>query len=338
VTLRHMTNPKSQSLPGLPRESGDPSVLGLRSSEQRVLISGWGLNGKKVRMEVSPGYPGAGIIFNNSIKANVDNAKISGNCTCLKLHKRRVMTNPKSKILNPKSQSLPGLRSSVLGLPSSEQGVMMVEHFLAACYGLGLWDLMVEIHNWSLGICQFSDSQYLPFGDGSALEFVRAFCRAGLSNTDVETQDFVSLRAPVKVRSGKRFIVAFPASRLRINCLIDYPFVGRQFFSAVMTRNLFVKELAPARTFGRYRRSTDGETQDLVSLLEKRLGYRLKREGAWVFPKRLRFKNEFCRHKTLDLLGDLALLGRPLMAEIFAFNPGHRLNLALVRKITELEA
>lgn len=256
---------------------------------QPVKISGWSFNAETVKMKVSPADSGKGIIFNNQIKVCVDNAQVMANCTSLK---------------------------------QADKEVMMVEHFLAACYGLGLTHLSVQI-----------DGGVLPFGDGSASPFVCAFCRAGLSNSDVETQNLVSLREPVTIKKGKSFILAVPAAKLRINCFIDYSFVGRQFFSAVITKKLFQEEIAPARTFGRV---ADSRQPSALSHLEHRLGFTLQRVQDWVFPKRLRFRNEPCRHKVLDLLGDLALLGRPLQAEIFAFNPGHRLNLALVRRIREM--
>lgn len=244
-----------------------------------VKISGWGLNGKLAKMEVKAADSGAGIVFNRGIKAAVENAQVIGNCTCLK----------------------------------SDKGiVMMVEHFLAACYGIGLFDLMVEVQG-----------RMLPFGDGSARPFVRTFSRAVLGNT--MSQEPLKLRTPVGVKQGMSFILLIPAEKLRINCLIDYPYVGRQFFSEFITRKSFQEEIAPARTFGRL----------IPNHLEHRLGFGLKRVQGWIFPKRLRFNNEPCRHKVLDLLGDLALLGRPLQAEIFAFNPGHRLNLALVRRVKE---
>ncbi|MEO0068244.1 MAG: UDP-3-O-acyl-N-acetylglucosamine deacetylase [candidate division WOR-3 bacterium] len=248
---------------------------------QPVKISGWGLNGKVAKMEVNGADGGAGIVFNRSIKAAVENAQVIGNCTCLK---------------------------------SGKGMVMMVEHFLAACYGIGISDLMVDI-----------EGGMLPFGEGSAQPFVRAFLRAGLVNT--KSQETVKLRSPIGVKDGKGFILLVPGEKLRIHCLIDYPHLGRQFFSGFITRKFFCEEIAPARTFGRPPRH-----------LKERLGFGLKRVRGWVFPKRLRFNNEPCRHKVLDLLGDLALLGRPLQGEIFAFNPSHSLNLILVRRLKEMGA
>ncbi|MGQ9708278.1 MAG: UDP-3-O-acyl-N-acetylglucosamine deacetylase [bacterium] len=193
--------------------------------------------------------------------------------------------------------------------------VLMVEHLLAACYALRMTSLNFQL-----------DTDTVPFGDGSALPFVRALIRGGFKRTT--NLDPLRLKKPVMVRQGKRVIIALPSKRLRINCLLSHPDVGEQFFSGIITRKSFIEQIAPARTFGRFK--------DIVGL-EQCLGFRIKIINGWVFPQRWRFKNEPCRHKVLDLLGDLALLSQPLQAQNFAFNPGHRLNLRLVRKITELE-
>ncbi|MEO0081370.1 MAG: UDP-3-O-acyl-N-acetylglucosamine deacetylase [candidate division WOR-3 bacterium] len=197
--------------------------------------------------------------------------------------------------------------------------VRMVEHLLAACYGLGVTDLLVE-----------TSGSRLPLLDGSAQPYVTAMMQAGMVRYQVGPRT-AHLRRPLLVQSGTRFIAAFPASRLTINCFVQLPRIGPQYVSFVETAGAFVRDIARARTFG---------WVDLPSA-RQRLGLRFGlrkvtgrgQHGAFVYPARWRLTCEPCRHKVLDLVGDLALLGRPVGAELFAFRPGHDINLEFVRKL-----
>ena len=193
----------------------------------------------------------------------------------------------------------------------------MVEHLLAACYGLGVTDLAVE-----------TTGRELPMGDGSAEPYVRLLSKAGIVRYEDGPRP-ARLKRPVLVKLGRRFIAAVPANGLTLNCLTLFPEFGPQFCSFPVTQTSFVREVARARTLAR--------TDMSPAALGRRyaLRFRLKRTGRFVCAERLRFRDEPCRHKALDLLGDMALLGRPLEAEVFAFMPGHRLNLAFVRRVRE---
>ncbi len=186
----------------------------------------------------------------------------------------------------------------------------LVEHLLAACTGLGITDLNITL-----------DRGEPPFADGSSRTFARRLHDAGITGRNSP----FFLPGPVAVAAAGGLLIALPAPRLKISCLIDYPQTGPQFFSALITPGRFLREIAPARTFG----PADTELQPLLD----HLPFRIKMVDGWLFPAEPRFRAEPCRHKILDLLGDLALLGRPLRAEIFAYNPGHRLNLKLVRRL-----
>jgi UDP-3-O-[3-hydroxymyristoyl] N-acetylglucosamine deacetylase len=199
--------------------------------------------------------------------------------------------------------------------------VRMVEHLLAACQGLGVSDLAVE-----------TNGMELPIGDGSAQPYARALTSAGIVRYP-EGPEPARLGRPVLVRQGSRFIAAVPAQGLAINCLTRFPEFGAQFGSLVVTPTSFLRALSRARTLAR--------TDESPALYRKklRLRFRLRRVGRFLCPERWRFRDEPCRHKALDLLGDLALLGRRLEAAVFAYIPGHRLNIAFVRKVErELEA
>ncbi|MEO0079356.1 MAG: UDP-3-O-acyl-N-acetylglucosamine deacetylase [candidate division WOR-3 bacterium] len=206
---------------------------------------------------------------------------------------------------------------------STVKVVGMVEHLLATCQGMGVTDL----------VCETDDGE-LPLGDGSGQIYIAAIRRAGIVKRGNGLVP-ISLPRPVLVTMGHRFIAAVPAARLRISCLVRFPGIGPQFFSFISSPARFLQELALARTalpIGR--KAVRG--QRLAHLARRfRLRFRLKRIGGLVLPARERFENELCRHKLLDLLGDLALLGRPLQAELFAFQPGHRLNHAFVRLLSK---
>jgi UDP-3-O-[3-hydroxymyristoyl] N-acetylglucosamine deacetylase len=237
---------------------------------------------------LSPAGPGAGIWFNGSVRATVANAGVCDHATCVGRGSHRVR---------------------------------MVEHLLAACYGLGVTDLAVE-----------TSGAELPISDGSAEPYVRRLMRAGIVRYE-DGPGPARLKRPVLVRQGARFIAAVPAGSLAVNCLTRFPEFGPQFCAFSATPASFLRTVARARTLARTGMSPAafGKKHGLT--------FRLKRAGRFVCAERWRFPDEPCRHKALDLLGDLALLGRPLAAEVFAFMPGHRLNIAFVRNVErELEA
>jgi UDP-3-O-[3-hydroxymyristoyl] N-acetylglucosamine deacetylase len=197
----------------------------------------------------------------------------------------------------------------------------MVEHLLAACYGLGVTDLAVE-----------TSGAELPIGDGSAAPYVRLLTRAGIVHYK-EGPEPARLKRPVLVRQGSRFIAAVPANGLAINCLTRFSEFGPQFCAFTAAPASFLRTVARARTLARTDMPPDAVGRKYG------LEFRLKRAGRFVCAERRRFRDEPCRHKALDLLGDLALLGRPLDAAVFACMPGHRLNIAFARKVErEMEA
>ena len=214
-----------------------------------------------------------------------------------------------------------GVSGHATSLGQGRHKVRMVEHLLAACCGLGVTDLAVE-----------TSGTELPIGDGSAQPYVRMLTTAGIVQYQ-EGPEPARLRRPVLVRQGARFIAAVPAKGLAINCLTHFPEFGPQFGSLAVTPASFLRAVARARTFAL--------THEPPAAFGRKHGLRfqLKRVGRFICAERWRFRDEPCRHKALDLLGDIALLGRPLKAAVFAYMPGHRLNVAFVRKVgRELEA
>ena len=200
--------------------------------------------------------------------------------------------------------------------------IQTVEHFLATLAGLKITNLIIEL-----------DSGELPIMDGSAKPFVDLILKAGTLNQN-HSQPVLKITHPVEVRSGDKCIVIRPAAHFEINCTIDYhhPLLSRQTYRYQGNTEEFIQLVAPARTFG--------FLDEVEALRNRGLVRGGSLENAIVIgPKGvlnqegLRYSDEFVRHKTLDLLGDLYLLGMPILGKVEAYCPGHELNTKLVSKI-----
>lgn len=188
-----------------------------------------------------------------------------------------------------------------------------VEHLLAALAGTGLTH--VEIR---------AGGPEVPLLDGSALPWVEAIAAAGLHPLPAGAERRV-LDRPLSVHSSGGFVTALPASAPHLGAAIEFaqPAIGRQVFSLPLTPEAFVAEIAPARTFGLLSQVEQLRAAGLIQ--GGALDNALVCDGAhWLNPP-LRFADEPVRHKILDLLGDLALVGLPC-AQVFAFRGSHRLH------------
>ncbi len=212
-------------------------------------------------------------------------------------------------------------RCTTLG--DGQVSVSTVEHVLAAAAGLGLDNLLLEV-----------DGPEIPVVDGSARPFVGGLLEAGLVEQGAEATPLV-LEAPVFVVEGRGLALALPSDEAVLECWVDFPhpLVGRQVCCFRPDRQDFADELAPARTFGFW--------EEVQALLARGLARGGDGSNALViggpggFSSPPRFPDEPVRHKTLDLMGDLALLGRPLQARVVVLRGGHRLHLELARQILE---
>jgi UDP-3-O-[3-hydroxymyristoyl] N-acetylglucosamine deacetylase len=198
--------------------------------------------------------------------------------------------------------------------------VQTVEHLMAAVAGLDIDNLAVEV-----------DGPEIPALDGSAKPFVALLALAGRVQQSARRRP-LTLPCPLRVGGGGRWTQVVPADTLRITYTLDndHPAIGTQVLSWAPTERSFVDEFAPARTYGFLR--------DLGLMRKNGLARGGSLDNAIVLGNRgalngLRYRDEFVRHKILDLLGDLALLGRPLRAHVIARNGGHALNLELVSAI-----
>lgn len=200
--------------------------------------------------------------------------------------------------------------------------VQTVEHFLAALAGLGVTNLLVEL-----------DSGELPIMDGSARPFVDLILKAGLAAQEA-TQPLLVITRPIEVRDGDKWIVVRPSVGFRIDCTIrfDHPWLSRQDYRYEGTPEEFTERIAPARTFGFLEEVEALRNQGLAKGGSLENAVVIGREGI-LNKEGLRYSDEFVRHKVLDMLGDLSLLGLPIQGEVEAFCPGHQLNTELVAKI-----
>jgi UDP-3-O-[3-hydroxymyristoyl] N-acetylglucosamine deacetylase len=190
-----------------------------------------------------------------------------------------------------------------------------VEHLLAALAGTGVSHAELWV-----------DGAEIPLLDGSALPWVEAIAEAGLDA--LGPRQLRELQSPITRHRGESFAVATPSSQPRLAAAVEYPqaAIGRQLFTLDLTPESFVTELAPARTFG-FREQV--EQLRAAGLIQGgALDNALVCDGAhWLNPP-LRFADEPVRHKLLDLLGDLALVGLP-RAQVFAYRGSHGLHTAL---------
>jgi len=196
-----------------------------------------------------------------------------------------------------------------------------VEHLLACLAGLGIDNLYILI-----------DSNEVPGLDGSAKEFMEALWEAGIEEQDKEKK-FFSLREPVSIEEEDSNLIALPSSNFRISYTLNYnhPLLKAQYLDLVITPDVFKKEIATARTFCLER--------EIDNLLFLGLGRGANYENTVVLGEKdvvknkLRFEDEFVRHKILDLIGDLSLLGFSVNMHIIALKSGHQENVKLLRKI-----
>lgn len=219
-------------------------------------------------------------------------------------------------------------RCTTLGLEGAT--VSTVEHLLAAAAGLGLTDLLIEV-----------EGPEMPILDGSALPFAEGFLAAGLRDQGPVAPPLI-LERPVYAAAGDGVVVALPADEPCFECSVyfPHPLVGLQQVSFRPAEGDFVRDLAPARTFGFW--------DEVQALLARGLALGGDVSNALVigapthashgypgFSSPPRFPDEPVRHKCLDLVGDLALVGAPVKARVLAVRAGHRLHVEVAKKILE---
>jgi len=205
-----------------------------------------------------------------------------------------------------------------------KRGVLIstTEHLLSALSGLGVDNVLVEIDNLEV-----------PIMDGSALPFVRIISHAGLRRQRARRR-YVRIMKPVEVVDGAKRIAVYPSDAFQITYRIffPHPLISAQELQLTPAAGGYATEIAPARTFGFAEEVEALRKNGLVRGGSLENAVVLTRDGA-MNPEGLRFPNEFCRHKLLDLIGDLMMLGHPLIGHVIADRAGHAMHFALVSQL-----
>jgi len=270
-----------------------------KTIKKPIELNGVGLHtGSKVKLTFKPAPPDTGVNF---IRVDVKDSPMI-----------------KASIFQVLEQDRSPRRTSI-GNDSVE--VHTIEHLMAALWALGIDNILVEI-----------DSSELPGLDGSAKGFVDVLKRAGIENQRAQKKIY-QIRSPIWVEQDGATIMVLPDNQFRVSYTLNYehPLLKAQYISFTLDEGAFEKEIAPSRTF-----CLEGEVEDLR---KKGLGKGANYENTIVVGKKgiidndLRFGDEFARHKILDLLGDLYLLGYVVKGHIIAVRSGHPLNISLIEKI-----
>jgi UDP-3-O-[3-hydroxymyristoyl] N-acetylglucosamine deacetylase len=268
-----------------------------KTIKRAVQCSGIGLHsGKPVTLRMLPAGEDAGVIFR---RVDLNNAEI------------------------PVKQEFITQVNYATSISNGQTNIFTVEHLLSALYGLGINNIVIEM-----------DSDEVPIMDGSAAPFVEILQSAGIVRFN-RPNYFMQLHEPIEAKEGDRFIAIYPSDHFDISYTIsfDHPWLRKQEKTIRITRDNFIHQLAPARTFGFFHEIELMRANNLALGGSLENAIVLTEHG--ILNEHLRFPDEFVRHKIMDLIGDLALLDYRLLGHVVAYKAGHRLHSELVSKILE---
>lgn len=264
--------------------------------QRPVSITGVGLHsGAPVALRILPAPPATGVKFE---RTDLDNFAVPASWK----HVARV------------SYATSLMKQSVL--------ISTTEHLLSVLYSMGIDNAVIEIDNLEV-----------PIGDGSGQPFVDLIRQAGI-RVSRRRRRYLRIRRPVSVEAPGKRITIIPADRFLLTCEIffDHPLVGKQQIEMEVTPERYASEIAPARTFGFSWELDQMRNMGLIRGATLQNAVCFERDHV-MNPGGLRFADECCRHKVLDLIGDLALIGKPLLGHVIAERAGHAMHTALVAKI-----
>ncbi len=253
----------------------------------------------------------------------------TGNHVCVTLRPAPAFTGYVFRRVDLEGFEVPATPNSVARVAYAttlmRQGVMIstVEHLLAALVGMGVDNCLIEL-----------DGLEVPILDGSAEPWIDAIESAGVSMLEAE-RHYLRLLKPVEVVEPNRSIRIEPANEYRVTCHIDFdnPSVGRQSRSVSISDGEFVRQLGAARTFTFLSEVEALRAAGLIKGGSLENAIVLTPDGGALNDVGLRWPDEFVRHKMLDLVGDLALFGLPLLGHVIADRAGHALHTQLVAKV-----
>jgi UDP-3-O-[3-hydroxymyristoyl] N-acetylglucosamine deacetylase len=271
--------------------------------ESEVIASGVGLfTGEQVSLKILPAPPNTGIVF------------------------QRVDLEGKPEI--PARLVFVRDAPRCTRLVKHKASILMVEHLLSALGGVGIDNARVEVQG-----------PEILAGDGSAKLFVELIERAGIVQQDAPRRAIKILK-PIHWSEGEVHLIALPAEEFRISYTMHYPqspLLRSQFYTISLDPIRFKEEIASCRTFSLY--------EEILPFIEKGLIKGGGLENALVIkgdrimnPEGARFSDEMVRHKILDLIGDLSLLGAPILGHIISVRSGHASNIAFAKMIANLES
>ncbi len=204
-----------------------------------------------------------------------------------------------------------------------KKGVLIstTEHLLSALIGCGIDNAIVELDNLEL-----------PILDGSARPFVEAILKAGIRKQR-RPRTYLRICRELEVREGDKFIAVYPSDTYSVSYAINFPhpLIGKETFRVDLSHGNYRTQIAAARTFGFLHEADAMRQQGLIRGASAENAIVLTRDGLMNPP--LRFPDEFVRHKVLDLIGDLALLGKQILGNVVADRAGHAMHTALVSRI-----
>ncbi len=262
-----------------------------------VEVNGVGLHhGAPVHLRITPAPPATGIVF---IRTDLDNTRIPASWEYVE------RVSYATSLMHPR-----GIFIST------------TEHLLSVLYSMGIDNAFLELDNLEV-----------PILDGSGLPFVELLRQAGKREYR-RLRRYVRIVKPVSVEAPGKCVAVLPCDRFELHCrnFFDHPMVGEQILELGLTPEAYASEIAPARTFGFEYELDQMRDMGLIRGASLDNAVCFTRQGI-ANPEGLRFADECCRHKALDLIGDLALIGRPLLGRVVAERAGHAMHVALVNKI-----
>src|ERR1700678_4231209 len=282
----------------LPKYLKDAALRFETTVQRPVEASGVGLHsGVAVRIRLLPAPPSTGIVF---LRTDLESFSIPASW----------------RYVQKVSYATSLMRQGVL--------ISTTEHLLSVFYSMGVDNAFVEIDNLEV-----------PILDGSGSPYVELLNAAGLKSYR-RRKRFLRIRRPVTVEAGSKRITIIPSDRFLLTCDVfyDHPLIGKQSLDMEVTPERYAQEIAPARTFGFSYELDQMRDMGLIRGASLDNAMCFDREGVQN-PEVLRFPDECCRHKALDLIGDLALIGKPLLGHVIAEKAGHAMHFALVNRIMQ---
>lgn len=260
-----------------------------------VSCSGVGLHsGAPVHLRILPAGAGTGIVFH---RTDLDNFPIEAS----------------GRNVARVSYATSLMKKGVL--------ISTTEHLLSAFIGMGIDNAIVELDNLEL-----------PILDGSAQPFVEMIQRAGI-RSQRKARTYLRIVREIELREGDKFIAVYPGDGYSVSYCINFPHpqIGKQTFQATLSNGSYLEKIAAARTFGFLHEVDAMRQQGLIRGASMENAIVLDRDKVLNPP--LRFPDEFVRHKVLDLIGDLALIGKQILGAVVADRAGHAMHTALVSRL-----